>query len=70
MDLVAVVSSNLAAVSYNPLTAEMHVLFHTGWLYSYSNVTPEEHAGLMAATSKGQYLSYVIRRRHWGTRIG
>jgi len=47
----------------------IHVRFHSGGLYSYGDISPAEHAGLMAAPSKGQYLSYVIRPRHRGTRI-
>ena len=63
-------STNVAAIGYDPATMELRVRFWSrGALYSYRNVTPGEHAAFMATPSKGQYVQWVLRRRHIGHRI-
>ena len=59
--LVPVESSNLAAVGYAPATATLYVEFLGGGLYAYSGVPADVHAGLMAAESKGAYLSAAVK---------
>jgi hypothetical protein len=61
--MVPVSSRSLAAVGYDPLTSEMHILFKRGGLYAYPDVPPEVHAALMDAGSKGRYFYYFIRFR-------
>jgi hypothetical protein len=67
--MVPVQSHTLVAVGYDPATAEMRIAFRRGRLYSYPNVPPEIHAGLMAAPSKGRYLYRVIRFRYRADRL-
>ncbi len=67
--MVPVMSRTLVAVGYDPATAEMRVAFRRGRPYSYANVPPEVHAGLMNAPSKGRYFYYLIRFRYQTTRL-
>jgi len=67
--MVPVVSSNLAAVGYDPMSAEMQIRFNSGGLYSYAGVPASIHAGLMSAPSHGEYFSAFIRGRYGDRRI-
>jgi hypothetical protein len=68
VNLVPVVSSNLAAVGYDPAVGEMHIEFRSGRIYSY-RVPYSVYEALMSAGSKGRYFSYYIRWRYRGRRI-
>jgi KTSC domain len=68
MNLVPLVSSNLAAVGYDPAIGEMQIEFRSGRVYVY-RVPYTVYEGLMSAGSKGRYFSYYIRWRYWGRRI-
>lgn len=57
--MVPVVSSNLAEVGYEDGT--LYIRFHSGGLYSYSNVPPAVFLGLMNAPSLGKYFHANIR---------
>ena len=59
MDMKPVESSNIAAIGYESET--LRVRFKDGKEYEYSCVTSEQHAELMAAESKGRWLSQFRR---------
>lgn len=61
MNRVPVHSTDIALVGYDPATQTLEVEFKNGAVYRYTEVPPEEHAGLMAAESKGRYHSIHIR---------
>jgi hypothetical protein len=69
MFMVPVASSNLAAVGYEPMTAELRVAFLNGGLYSYSRVPSALYAGLVNADSHGEYFHDYIRDRYPYRRI-
>lgn len=62
----AVKSSNVKSVGYDPASRKLQVEFHAappatkGVVYEYGDVTPGQHAALMAAKSKGAYLHLHI----------
>lgn len=61
MKMTSVDSSMISAVGYDPKTRTMEVLFNSGKTYGYTDVSPEEFDGLMAADSKGSYMrAYII----------
>lgn len=57
MELVAVNSSNIAAIGYLPDVCLMRVNFRDGTQYDWVNISAQAHAELMAAPSKGAHLS-------------
>lgn len=68
LDWVRVKSSNLAAVAYARDFSRLYVEFKPSGkrpaaLYVYHHVERGEWEGLLAASSKGQYLYYVIRAK-------
>ena len=57
----AVDSSMISSVGYSAETKELEVDFQSGKAYVYKDVPKEEYEGLMAASSKGQYmLGHII----------
>lgn len=60
IDLVAVESSMIAAVGYDPEARRLVVLYNSGKAYDYKGVPPEVYEGLMNAGSKGQYMNSQI----------
>ena len=62
MNRVAVVSSNLAAVGYDPVAHTLEVAFKDGSVYQYFDVPSDLHVGLMAASSHGKYFEWSIKR--------
>ncbi|HEY7494173.1 MAG TPA: KTSC domain-containing protein [Candidatus Tectomicrobia bacterium] len=56
MRLTTVASSMIHAVGYERATRTLEVVFNSGQTYQYSDVPPEEYAGLRAATSKGSHM--------------
>lgn len=73
-DLTPVDSSMISAVGYDQELLELTVLFNSGQTYVYQEVPPEIYAGLMAASSKGQYMRahildiFPYRRQRRGRR--
>jgi KTSC domain len=64
MKRVAVNSTSIASIGYDPKRRELEIEFHdTGDVYRYFGVLAGEHAGFMAAESKGTYLNQVFKRR-------
>ena len=68
MQMIPVRSSNIASVGYESGT--LHIRFHSGGLYRYSNVPASVYQGLMSAASKGRYFHANIKGRYGDTRIG
>ena len=69
MELQRVQSTNLHSVGYDPATRELRIRFlkageQPGRTYSYENVDPALHKGLLAATRKGKYFHRHIADKH------
>lgn len=59
--MIAVESSNLAAIKYKPNEFVLYVAFLDGSVYKYEGVPPEEYRGLLRADSHGEYFYDNIR---------
>ncbi len=68
MNMVAVSSSNLVAVGYDPQTRILRIQFHNG-VYDYYEVPPPIHQGLMSAASHGEYHHQHIKNVYRYNRI-
>lgn len=68
MNMVPVSSSEIASVGYENGT--LHIRFHSGGLYQYTNVPASLYQGLIAAASKGRYFHANIKGRYGDHRIG
>jgi hypothetical protein len=64
MSLIAVSSSNLAAIGYDNRRGVLVVAFHSGGLYQYTSVPACEFHGLLSAESHGEYFHKRIRNRY------
>jgi hypothetical protein len=62
-------SSVIAAVGYDRATEVLEVEFHSGKVYIYLDVPPEEHRALLAADSIGRYFNQEIRTSYSTARI-
>ncbi len=60
---VAVTSSNVAAIGYDPSFSRLFVKFLDGSKYAYDRVERSLYDGFLAAESKGNYLWRVIRNK-------
>lgn len=65
MNFVSVSSSDLSQVGYNPQTLELTVIFHSGGVYTYSDVSTTEYSGLISAGSVGRYFHAYIKRHQF-----
>jgi len=62
MKRVAVDSTSIASIGYEPRRRELEVEFRqSGEVYRYFDVSSEEYAEFMAAESKGAYLNQVFK---------
>ena len=62
MKRVAVDSTSIASIGYEPRRRELEVEFRqSGGVYRYFDVPSEKYAELMAAGSKGAYLNQVFK---------
>jgi len=61
MDRVAVSSSNIASVGYDPSTMTLEIEFCSGSVYQYFDVPESVHLQLMQSSSVGGYFSSSIR---------
>jgi hypothetical protein len=64
MQLTPVTSSAIKSIGYDAESRTMHVEFNSGKVYSYSDVSPEKHAALLAADSIGGHFSKHVRGAH------
>lgn len=62
-------SSNMAAVGYDAPSQTLHVQFKGGSHYTHAGVSPEAHAALMAAESKGSHYSKNIKGKFPHTKL-
>lgn len=67
--MTPVASSNLAAVGYNPETAELRVAFKNGTTYSYGGVTQEDALAMLKAKSIGKHFMTVLKPKYPGVLI-
>jgi hypothetical protein len=56
MIMLPVTSSDLESVGYDDASRNMKIRFHSGGVYSYSNVSHDVYDSLMSANSKGKYF--------------
>lgn len=61
MKMIAVESHHIAAIGHDPDSRALHVQFKNGTTYVYRDVSPTEHAALMASDSKGTHLHQHIK---------
>ena len=62
--MVALDSSFIAAVGYDPWSGTLVVLMHSGQSYEYHRVPWSVYAGLMNASSIGAYYNAYIKGRY------
>lgn len=60
MEMREVSSSQVSHIGHDPETSTMHVKFHRGGTYEYSNVTADECAALMNCSSIGSSLRAAV----------
>jgi hypothetical protein len=65
----AVTSSNIAEIGYDESSRTLEILFRSGGLDQYFDVPPQEHRGLMNASSHGNYLHNHIKGRYRYARV-
>lgn len=70
MNMIPVVSSDLASVGYDAQSCTLYVSFHKGGTYSYANVPQSVYEGLMSAPSKGRYFRANIRMSYPYRKLG
>ena len=68
MPPIAVESTLLTAVAYDPSQRVLHLQFHGGAVYKYLGVPAEIQQALLSAPSKGRYFNQAIRGRFPFTR--
>ena len=62
MEYVAVSSSTIAGVGYDPDSATLGVRFHSGMEYHYFQVPKEVLDGFLSASSCGGYLDQYVKK--------
>jgi hypothetical protein len=67
--LTPVESSNIKAIGYDPNSRTLHVQFNSGATHQYEDVSPDKHAALMAADSKGSHFHANIKNAHTSSRV-
>ncbi len=61
MDWIAVDSSNIERIAYNPPTKEMFIEFGHGGVYKYTRVSRRTFNSFKDASSKGEYFHSKIK---------
>jgi hypothetical protein len=69
MERQLVQSSNVYSVGYDAEKRRLEVEFVNGGVYEYLDVPPEKHEALLAAESKGRYLTQQIKPLHTVNKI-
>lgn len=69
MNWIPVRSRMLEAVAYNSDWRQLYLRFRSGEVYCYRDVPAEEHQGLLASDSKGEYARSRIFNRYPHQRI-
>jgi len=60
-EMIAVESSNLQAIGYDPDTSELYVDFLSGSRYKYLDVPEDVFEAFQVADSKGKFLHQEIK---------
>jgi hypothetical protein len=63
MLVIAVESSTIASVGYDPAPRLLQLEFRSRTIYHYFSVPAAVHAALLDAPSKGRYFNQTIRGR-------
>jgi hypothetical protein len=66
---IAVKSSTVKSVAYDPESETLEVRFVNGGLYRYAKVSPDKFHLFFTAESKGRYLNDEIKPHYKATRI-
>ncbi len=61
MNRVAVQSSNLAEIGYNPQSQTLEIMFRNGAVYQYFDVPEHVFKELLDAASPGRYFHSAIK---------
>jgi hypothetical protein len=69
MQRQAVSSSTIAEIGYDEPRRILEIQFRNGTTYQYFDISPQEHQGLMAAGSQGQYLNANIKGKYRYARV-
>ena len=69
MDRIPVTSSSIVSVGYNPDTKTLEVEFVNGGIYQYFDVRRSIYDALMAANSKGAFVSDHIKGNFFYERV-
>jgi len=69
MERENVSSSLLESVGYDPETLTLEIGFKSGRVYQYYQVPPNIHAGLISASSLGEYFNKEIREQYEYTEV-
>lgn len=62
MLLVPVISSDIAAMGFDPVMNELQIQFRTGRIYSYANVPQDLYNSLVTAPSIGSFFAQFIKK--------
>ena len=69
MKRVAVSSSSVASIGYDPVAAVLEIEFQNGRIYQYFHVPPQAHRLLLQADSIGEFVNRVIKPRFEGVSV-
>lgn len=69
MERIAVQSTDIAIVGYDPATQILEVTFRRGGVYQYNRIPSEVYEALMAADSHGTYFNQFIKDRFTCTKV-
>jgi hypothetical protein len=61
MDRIAVVSSNVASIGYDPESSTLEIEFNNGSIYQYFDVSESVYEELRTSSSVGGYLAANIK---------
>lgn len=64
MEMISVISSNIAAIGYDEQNATLAIQFNKGGAYEYYDVPQYEFDSLMAAESHGEYANANIYKKY------
>ncbi len=62
--MIPLSSSDLRSAEYDAAGATLTIVFHDGSVYEYYGVPHSEYAGLLNASSHGQYFHAHIKGRY------
>ena len=62
-------SSNLRCVDYDPWSGTLVIEFHGGRIYEFYHVPQAVHAGLLHASSHGQFFHQRIKDQYADRRV-